>query len=426
MGRIILHMDFNSYFASVEQQANPRLRGQPIAVAGKGRDSLNASGANETLYHRQSLQSLQHRRSVVTTASKEAKRRGVKTAMSTFEAKKVCPELIIIPGDPFKYSEITKRFLKVLRQHADTVEQFSTDEAFADITVSSGGDYFGATILAQRIKNDVRKACGLACAVSIGIAPNKLVAKLASESMKPDGLTVIPPTEVSDFVLKQSLSAFAGIGFRIERHLEHIGATSVATLRNIPLSVLLAEFKSYGHFLFQAARGMGDDLVRDTSSDQQISYGHSYTFPYNLHEPTEIRRNLLALCDRVCWRMRRSQQVATHLQVYARSAEMQGCGGGKHLKEPVADGGELLENAWNILKDKLPFHEGVRLVGISVSGLWNLKGNRSLLPVYKKKERATEALDGLAERYGFGVCRRASTLGTTFHARTSGWHYDHD
>ncbi len=419
-------MDFNSYFASVEQQANPRLRGQPIAVAGKGRDPLDAGGVSDLPNNRQSLHSLQHRRSVVTTASKEAKRRGVKTAMNTFEAKKICPELIIIPGDPLKYSEITKRFLTVLRQHADAVEQFSTDEAFADITLASGGDYFGATILAQRIKNDVRKACGVACTVSIGIAPNKLVAKLASESMKPDGLTLVTPHEVSDFVLGQPLAAFAGIGFRTERHLEHLGATSVATLRNIPLTVLLAEFKSYGHFLFQAARGLGDDVVTDTSQDQQISYGHSYTFPHNLHEPSEIRQNLLALCDRVCWRMRKSQQAATHLQVYARGADMHGYGGSKHLKEPFFDGAELLENAWDILKEKLPLYEGVRLIGISVSGLWSLKSNSSFLPAYKKKERATQALDSLAERYGFGVCRRASTLGTTFHARTSGWHFDHE
>ncbi|MCR4311881.1 MAG: hypothetical protein NUV56_01220, partial [Candidatus Uhrbacteria bacterium] len=155
MSRIIFHLDFNSFFASVEQQANPFLRGKAIAVAGKGKESIDIAKAHVG-HERVNLHDLRFRRSVVTTASREAKQRGVKTAMATWEALSICPELIVIPGDPQKYSEITNRFLAILRRYGDKVELFSADEAFVDATMAAG-DWMGAIILAQRIRDDIRR-----------------------------------------------------------------------------------------------------------------------------------------------------------------------------------------------------------------------------------------------------------------------------
>lgn len=420
---IILHLDFNSYFASVEQQANPFLRGKAIAVAGKGRQSIDVAMAHRG-NKRISIDQLQFQRSVVTTASREAKKRGVKTAMGTWEAKKICPELFVIPGDPHKYGEITKRFMAILHRYSDAVEQFSTDEAFADITNASGGDYLGAIVLAQRMRADIADDCGEWCTVSIGIASNKFLAKLASESKKPNGLTCVPPHEAEDFVLTRPLADFCGIGFRIEKHLEALGATSVATLRRLPLSLLLHEFKSYGYFLYNSARGLGSDELEADVDPKSI--GNSYTFPHNLTSDEDIFMNLLALADRVAWRMRKQKFVATHIAGYVRYADFGGQGFHRRCTDPLLDGLEIANTAWKIMQEKIDVSQGVRLIGISASGLLPIGGSDSLFETDRRKARALTALDKVTDKYGSGVWQRASTMKTSFKERVSGWHYDHE
>jgi DNA polymerase-4 len=421
---IILHLDFNSYFASVEQQANPFLRGRPIAVAGKGKNSIDVSGAHRWS-GRFDVRHAKLNRTVITTASREAKKLGVKTAMASYQALKICPELQIIPGDPHKYSEITARFLAILRRHCDAVEQFSTDEAFADITTASGGDYFGATLLAQIIRSEVARECGAYCTASIGIAPNKLVAKLAGESRKPNGLTVVRKEDVSSFVLSRQLEDICGIGPRISEHLGRLGISSMASLRHAPLALLRREFKSYGDFLYAACRGQGDDRVVNSEAPPK-SVGHSYTFPYNLDSAHEIRRNLLALCDKVAYRLRRDGLIATHISAFARYPDFGGVGGGHKIHEPINDGLDIFKNAWSILQRNLDVQRGTRLLGVSASGLFHCAAPRSLFPAAEKANRARLALDKLQARYGSGVWLRASTLGTVFKERVSGWHYDHE
>lgn len=420
---IILHLDFNSYFASVEQQANPFLRGLPIAVAGKGRHSIDVAMAHRGS-KRITIDQLSFQRSVVTTASREAKKRGVKTAMGTWEARKICPEMLVIPGDPKKYGEITGRFMTILRRYADSVQQFSTDEAFADITYASGGDYLGATILAQQIRADIKAECGEYCTVSIGIAANTFLAKLASESKKPNGLTCVPPHEAEDFVLTRPLADFCGIGRRIEKHLERLGATSVTTLRRLPLSLLLSEFKSYGYFLYNSARGLGPDELE--SIDDPKSIGNSYTFPHDLKTDHEVYQNLLALADRVAWRMRKQKFIATHISGYVRYGDFGGYGFHRRCKDPLIDGLEITNTAWEIMKEKIDTPKGIRLIGVSASGLLPIGGSDSLFEKERRKARALQALDKVTDKYGSGAWQRASTMKTSFKERVSGWHYDHE
>lgn len=420
---IILHLDFNSYFASVEQQANPFLRNLPIAVAGKGRQSIDVAMEHRG-QERITIDQLSFQRSVVTTASREAKRRGVKTAMGTWQARKICPEMLIIPGDPKKYGAITERFMGIIKRHADTVQRFSTDEAFADITWASGGDYFGATLLAQRIRQEIAEECGEYCTVSIGIASNKLLAKLASESKKPNGLTVVPPSEASDFVLTRPLADFCGIGRKTEKHLERLGVTSVATLREMPIGVLLTEFKSYGYFLYNAARGLGSDDIE--AEEDPKSIGNSYTFPHDLLTAEEVYRNLLALADRVAWRMRRQRFVATHLAVYVRYGDFAGEGMHRRCQDPLVDGLEMAQTGWDLLKEKIDLERGVRLIGISASGLIPLPSAIPLFNQGQRLHRVLAALDKVSAKFGSGSWQRAGTLKTAFKERISGWHYDHE
>lgn len=424
MSRIILHLDFNSFFASVEQQANPFLRGKPIAIAGKGSESIDI-GQTNIGKQRINLNDLRFKRSVVTTASREAKQLGVTTAMATWEARKICSELLVIPGDPHKYSEITQRFVAILRRHGDKVELFSADEAFVDATYAAG-DWMGAIILAQRIRDDIRRECGNTCTVSIGIAPNKLIAKLASEAVKPNGLTCLSPDKVTDFILTRPLEAFCGIGPRIAKRLERIGITSVATLRKATLHTLTEHFKpSYGNFLYYAARGISDDNVQDEEQPPK-SIGHSYTFPENILTEAEARNNLLTLCDRVAIRMRKQGFVATHLSAYIRYSDFASIGAGKHFNEPFTDGLEIFKAAWALLKHKVDINKGIRLMGISAAGLLTCPMPQAIFRKDERMHRTLTSLDKLTDRYGIGVWRRASTMKTVLKERVSGWHYDHE
>lgn len=415
MDRIIIHIDFNSYFASVEQQANPLLRGKPLAVAGKGSAQAKAAGhdtADRT------------HRSVVTTASREAKARGVKTGMATWEARKLCPDLIVVPGDPHKYSTITQRFLAICKKHADAVELFSTDECFMDVTTSAQ-NYFGAVMIAQMLRAEIREACGTCCTVSIGIAPNTLVAKLASESIKPNGLTVVQPHEVCAFVRTRPLKDFCGLGPRIEKRLEALGVTSVDTLRTIPRAQLILLFKQYGEWLADAAQGRGSATLEDDTAPPK-SIGHSYTFPSDLLTVDDVVKNLLALSDRVAWRMRRQSFSAMRVSAYVRYGDFGHNGGARLLGEPLTDGLAIAKNAWAILRPVIEITRGARLLGITVGELRPVSSQQSVFRKDTRMRHALAALDTVQARYGQGAWQRASTSQTLFRDRTSGWHYDHE
>lgn len=410
-----MHIDFNSYFASVEQQANPHLRGKAIAIAGKAPPKNADSHAMHDAL----------RRSVVTTASREAKARGVKTGMPTWEAKKFCPELIVIPGDPQKYSDLTNRLLAVCKKHADVLQQFSTDEVFLDIT-RAAQNYFGASMMALIIRRDLRAACGEICTVSIGIAPNKLVAKLAGESIKPNGLTVVRPEEVEDFVKSRPLKDFCGLGPRIEKRLEVLGVTSVETLRALPRALLVELFKQYGDWLADAAQGVSHDPVTADNGEPPKSIGHSYTFPNDLTTAHDVRKNLIALSDRVGIRLRRQGLVATRISAYVRYGNFTSDGHAKLLGEPIADGLDIGKNAWALLAPRLDLHRGVRLLGVSVSELRTAELSTSLFRKDRKMQKVIKALDNVHNRFGTDSWKRGTTLQTAFRDRTSGWHYDHE
>ena len=397
--RIIMHVDMNSYFASVEQQANPFLRGRAIGVTGKRKE-----------------------RSVVAAASREAKKLGVKTAMATWEAKRVLPSIILVPGDPEKYGEITGRFNAIFREFTDRVQQFSVDESFLDVT-DTARDYLGAAVTAQIIKARLREECGDAITASVGVGPNKLVAKAASECMKPDGLVVVRPEQVVSFLDGIDLQDICGIGYRIARRLDAMGITTIPQLRACPVEKLVAEFKSYGRWLYDAARGR-DDAEVDSRDEDPKSMGHSYTFPKDLNTPTEIKRGLLGLCDRVAWRLRRDGFGARGITAYARFGDFSGTGQQHRFREPINNGLAMFNVAWGLLSRTV--NRPVRLLGVTASELTRGPEQSSLFKKEQKMAEATKALDRLQTRFGEHAWTRASLLHAEFLPRTSGFHYDHE
>lgn len=424
MSRLILHIDFNSFFASVEAQANPFLRGKAFAVAGKGKGRIDRE-AGAIQGKRTSISELSHSRSVVTTASREAKKLGVKTAMTTHEAQRIIPNLPIIPGDPRKYAEVTHRFLKILREHCDAVEQFSVDEAFADITTVAT-DKFGAILLAQILRSKIIETIGEACTASIGIGPNKVIAKLASELVKPNGITYVDPSEVESFVAARSLRDICGVGPRLGKRLTNLGITTIPHLRQTPIDRLVSEFGPHtAKFLWDVSRGIGDDHVVDTEDEHPKSVGHSYTFPHGIETDDEIHNNLLALADMVAQRLRNQNLFTTHVTVFARYEDGGGSGTSAQLPEATNDGLTLFEHGFRSLLPIIDLHRGIRLLGISATHF--AEKIPSLIPEHNERyTRCLTALDVIAKRFGTGAWHRASTLNTVFLERVSGWHYDHE
>lgn len=404
MSRIILHIDMNSYFASVEQQANPFLRGKPIGIAGKKSNSF--------------------KRSVVAAASIEAKAKGVKTAMSSYEAKKICPELILVSGDPEKYGEITNRFNTIFRRYASAVEQFSVDESFLDVT-EYAEDYLGAIAIAQAIKHDLKKECGERITASIGIAPNKVIAKAASEQVKPDGLTSVRPDQVIPFLDSIELQDICGIGPRIERRLHKLGIQSFSQMREFPLADLEAEFKSYGTWLHRVSFGLDNGQVVDGGEDPK-SVGHSYTLPKSAWSDEDVQRYLLGLCDKVAWRLRRDGFIARCIHVYIRYDDFGGDHQQKRFNEPTADGLKIYKMSWQLIKRWRDTSRGVRLVGISASQLIKSNEPQPLFIKGQKMVKVLPALDAIQSRYGSDSWTRASLLPVKFKARSSGFAYDHE
>lgn len=392
--RTILHIDFNSYFATVEQQANPRLRGKPVGVTGGDRMERTVLGA----------------------ASVEAKRWGVKTGMLEWQAKKLCPNIIIVQGDSDKYLECTKRFLNILKDYSPYLEVFSIDEAFIELGTMN---YELGIKLAQEIKKRIREEIGEWITCSIGISYNKLLAKLAGSLQKPDGLVVIPDEHSAIKVLDQvSLDEVCGIGPRIKYHLNKMGIFNFRQLRQVPLSTLLFHFKSYGKFLYDAARGVDHTpLVPFYEKEEVKSVGHRHTINHDTSDPAEIKQILLKLCEMVAVRLRAKNLLGKTIHCWYRKSDFEGFGMQITIL-PTNDGLEIFQSAWKIFQSMWSTGWRIRMIGVSVS---NLKPqnpqNLSLLPEVKKKEIITQTLDKINNKFGEFTLQRGILLHSTFMKR---------
>jgi len=303
-----MHIDFNSYFATVEQQANPRLRGKPVGVTGGDR----------------------MKRTVLGTASVEAKKFGVKTGMQIWEAKKLCPDIILVPGDSDKYLECTKRFLGILKGYSPYLEVFSIDEVFLELGSSDKSqesrtktltlDSSDYVTIAKAIKSRIRSEIGEWITCSIGISYNKLMAKLAGSLQKPDGLVVIANPEETVKILDEiALDEICGIGGRIKVRLNKMGIFHFKQLRQVPLEILTFQFKSYGNFLYNAARGIDESPIIPFYEKEEIqSVGHRHTIDHDTDDLREIKQILLKLTELIARRARAKKLVGKTVNCWFR------------------------------------------------------------------------------------------------------------
>jgi DNA polymerase-4 len=384
----IFHIDMDSYFASVEQQARPWLRGKPIVVS--GRPDIH---------------------SVVAAASKEAKRYGIKAGMSTWEAKKLCPEVIFVPGDPDKYESVTRRFLGILISYTPMVEVYSIDEVFLDAT-DILPRYPDPIALALEIKRKFREELGEWITCTIGIAPNKLLAKLATEEAKPNGIKWIRPEDVPEVLRNTPVEAVCGIGPRIAKRLSYMGVWTLADLGKIPEAYLKRVFGVYGTVLH--LWGMGVDptpLKPYWQEEEEKSIGHSHALPKGLRHPEGARRVLYYLSVKTARRLRKKGFVGRVIHAMYRDEEMKYFGAQKALSTPTCDERRIFDAAMEIVERLGGFPYGVSLVGVRVAGLERISAHPyPLFPEEARREKLLSALDRIRDRFGEEAVIPASAL----------------
>lgn len=242
--RKIIHVDMDAFYASVEQRDDPALRGRPVVVAWRGA------------------------RSVVCAASYEARRFGVRSAMPALRAERLCPDAVFVPPDFPRYKAVSRQIREIFLGHTDLVEPLSLDEAFLDVTVPKQA-LGSATAIATRIRAQILEQTGLTA--SAGIAPNKFLAKIASDWRKPDGQFVVAPARVQAFLAGLPVGRVPGVGKVMEARLAHLGIATVGQLRERPLQELQAHFGSFGQGLYERARGIDERPVQPHREVQQVS-----------------------------------------------------------------------------------------------------------------------------------------------------------
>lgn len=376
----------DSYFATCEQQANPFLRGKPIAVSG----------------HPDS-------RTVVSAASKEAKKLGVKSAMAIHEARRICPEIIFVPGDFEKYVHITRNIIRIFLSFTDQVEVTSIDEAFMDITPIANR-YGGELKVAEKIKKDLKKQIGDWMTCSIGIAPNKLMAKLASGLRKPDGVVQVLQKDILSVLKTVKLTDLCGLGHQTEKHLNRIGIRSLEDLKKYPLIKLVNEFGQTGLQLHNMSWGRGSDHVSSYyEAYQEKSMGHQITLPENTTDLELLENTLLRLSEKTSRRMREAKLVGRVVSVSIRYSSFDGISRQKATGFYINDGYQIFEIARNILK-KMSVKNPVRLIGVSVSGLTNSDQSQLPFTEIRKKQAILKAMDAVNNKHGEFTIKRASLL----------------
>ncbi len=388
MNKTIMHIDMNAFFASVEQQVNPTLRGKPIAVI----------GSNE--------------RTVITTASYEARAYGVKTGMTKYEARRLCPHIILVAGDTSRYTDTCRRLVEIYRQYTPIVEVYSVDEAFLDVTGSI--PLFGsAEIIAGNIKSDIRKNLGrLTC--SIGIAPNKLLAKLGSDMKKPDGLVIIQQGDIGRLLEHLPVRELWGIGPRLEMHLAAMGIKTCGELGRASVHVLKNRFGVIGERLKLMAQGIDDSPVIPLEHEADAkSVGHSLTLDRDLCDMETLERHILQLSEMVGRRLRgggyAGRTVALTLRYPDFTTFTRRSTVGMYMNTSI----NIYITAKEIL-NTIRLQQPIRLIGVSVC---NLTKNTVQIPLFSTdriKQAATQTMDTINDRYG-DFCITWGTLIERYH-----------
>lgn len=371
--KLIMHVDMNAFFASVEQRCNPGLRGKPIAVVGSSK------------------------RTVVTTASYEARKFGVKTGMNKVEAKRACPSVIFVIGDNRKYIDASVRILEVLKSFSPLVEAYSIDEAFVDITGCTA-PFGSAEGLARSVKERIKKEVGLTC--SVGIAPNKLLAKLASDMKKPDGLVIIDEKDVPEVLENLAVNELWGIGPKLTEGLAALGVKTCGQLARFPVSILRERFGIIGERLKLMGQGIySSEVVPIGEEEEAKSVGHSTTLPADVSDKEALKRHILRLSEMVGARAREHGLKGRSITLTIRYPDFFTFTRQRTLPGPTNDTRAIYAAATGLLEG-IRLRSGVRLLGVSISSISKGAGQMALFEEERRRERLLGAMDEVNRSFG--------------------------
>ncbi|WP_029460964.1 DNA polymerase IV [Solidesulfovibrio alcoholivorans] len=383
----ILHLDMDAFFASVEQHDDPTLAGKPVIIGN-------------------------HLRGVVSAASYEARVFGVRSAMPVVEAKRRCPHGVFLPGNRRRYSEVSRIVMAALGRISPLVEPASIDEAYVDVTGTE--TLFGPPeTLGRAIKAMIREETGLAC--SVGIAPVKFIAKIASDYDKPDGLTVVPPDQVAAFLADLPVGKIPGVGKRAQDTLARLGVRLVRDVLNYPPDFWKRHCGKWGLDLYARANGQGSDVVSPSREAKSVSAEN--TFDTDTADRNRLAAWLLRQAERIGRELRQENLRGRTITLKLKFNDFRQITRSRTLPEPT-DSDTTIFNAARTLLDAEPLPNSVRLIGVGVSNFGRLERQLGLFESATQTQNIRDgkinaALDAIRDKFG----REAIVRGRLFDFR---------
>ncbi|MDE7296377.1 MAG: DNA polymerase IV [Clostridia bacterium] len=386
MERKILHSDANAFYASVECVLNPDLKGKAVAVCG----------------------SQEERHGIVLAKSELAKRAGIKTGMTNWQAKRLCPELVIVPPRHDIYAKFSEALHEIYIRYTDYVEPFGLDECWLDVTRSSRAPYDIAEDIRQTVKGE------LGLTVSVGVSFNKVFAKLGSDMKKPDAVTVITRDNFKDTVWRLPCSDMIYCGRATTEKLKKLGVRTIGELARFPQDVLLKVFGKNGGKLWQNANGMDSDPVsRYDTCEQAKSVGHGVTCVADLVNAEEAGTVIVSLTQEIGQKLRKMRLRARGVQVTVRDKDLSFESWQAQLETPTQSAAVLAAAGSELLKKRYGWNKPIRALTVSAIRLESVDkpDQLSLFQTDDKRERVENTLDAIRSKFGDGAIRPATLLG---------------
>ena len=392
--RIILHVDCNCFYASVEMLYHPELAGKPLAVGGDP----------------------QQRHGIVLTANYIAKRRGVKTGMALWQARQCCPDIVFVPPRMYLYLRFSRMARAIYQEYSGQVESFGLDECWIDLTDSCAllGNHTrtleNGCRIAQEISARIRRELGIT--VSIGVSWNKIYAKLGSDYKKPDAITVFDRDNYKKLIYPLPVSDLLYVGRRTDKKLEKYGIRTIGELADADPSYLENWFGKIGLMLSVFARGEVRTPVNDLGIEAPVkSVGNSTTTPRDLVNDEDVRLVLYLLAESVSERLRKNQFEGQVVSIYVRDADLCGYHQQKKLAAPTNISGEIAEAAFSIFQQLYRWEKPIRSIGVSVCDL-KQEGQPRQLSLFldeqhrEQQMRADRMVSLIRSRYGYAAVQR--------------------
>lgn len=384
--RVILHLDMNSFFASVEQAHDPSLKEIPMAVAGNPK----------------------HRRGILVTCSYEARALGIYTTMTVGEARRLCPDLVIVPPDFEKYRAASTAVFDILRSYTELVEPVSIDEAYIDITAIGG--LINAMAITEDIQQRILQELDLPC--SIGIAPNKFLAKTASDMKKPMGITILRKREIKKLLWPLPVIEMHGIGKSTEKKMNELKIYTIGDLAQTDEVLVKQALGKNGVRLRERAQGNDFRPVDPEAAEERKSVGSSTTLPIDETDLEECLKVFRWLANKVATRLKQQQLAGTVVMIQIRSADWRNQTRSRTVLNPLYREEDIYKEA----KDLFNKHwdgEPIRLLGVTVSNIVPMSELYEQLSIYNyEKHASVEKIDGLVskieKKFGPGSIKRGS------------------